>query len=486
MGLFAAIRRWVSGLFGLNQQNIREAFGVDRIAISAEMLRLQELYRQIVRGAAPWNNADTPSIRLAGAISSEIAQKVVVGLESEIEGSARADYLNEQYTKVKDDLRTAVIAACNGGEIIFKPYMLEGGLAVSIAETEGYWPVEYNTRDELIDVVFGAALQRGRYTYKLLERHRFDEAAQAHEITYRAYRSEDSSLNYAQGNTPSFTAGNPVPLTEVPEWAHLEDMRIAPINQPLFAHFKIPTSDIVESPQRQGLPVWSKAVDKLREADEQNRYTRREYYLGRARILASVDLFGASNTSGSKRDENGSKPRNGPPLTFAPDDKDIFVKLNDDPNMVPITIFNPDFRFDGLNAEMNRIKRDIELLSGLSYGIISDAAMADKTATEVRASKDRFFTTVSDIQQAAQKALEHLIASFDVLADLQRIPHGSYDVSFTWDDSIIADRAVEFEERMKMLREGILSLPEMRAWYFGVDVDSEEAQNVPAVKSEFE
>ena len=135
-----------------SKQNIEEAFGIERLAISPLMLQKQKLFRQIERGDAPWNDKNTPSLRRSGAVSAEIAQKVTVGLESEIEGSPRADYLNEQYAKVKDNLRSMVIAACNGGEIILKPYMIADGLEVTVSETDCYFPVAYNMRDELVDV----------------------------------------------------------------------------------------------------------------------------------------------------------------------------------------------------------------------------------------------------------------------------------------------------------------------------------------------
>lgn len=489
LNIFRRAVNWLTGLF--NRQNLKEAFGIEHVAISEEMLRLQELYRQIVRGRAPWNDKDTPSLKRASIVSAEVTRKVVVGLECKITGGVRetqdehgntqkvsltnprSEYLNEQFSKfIKNKLRTAVNAACNGGEIIFKPYVSNGGIEVTVVETDCYKTLTFNTRDELIDAAFGASIERGEYAYRLLERHVYDEEAQTHEITYKAYRNERTALG---GFTPE-GLGEKISVKDVPEWAHLEDITISGITQPLFVHFRMPTSDVVESPQRHGLPIWSKAVSKLEEADVQNRIIRREYKLGRQKILASIDFWGESEESQQRRKSDTRKPPNRPNIEFAPDDADVFVWMNDGAENVPITHISPELRFTPLNEEMNRIDRDIELLSGLSFGIISDAAIQDKTATEVRASKDRFFTTVSDIQDALEIALRHLIASFNVLADLQDIPQGNYEVGFTWDDSIMADREREFEERKYMLSVGAISPAEFRAWYFNISVEVAQKQ----------
>jgi len=214
----------------------------------------------------------------------------------------------------------------------------------------------------------------------------------------------------------------------------------------------------------------------LRKVDQQENRTDWEYEGGELAIDASVDYFRPSGTKKGERE----------PALDVPKGKERLFRHNYlEGDRIGMSVFNPDFRFDGLNSRTNQMLRRIEFLSGLSYGIISEAEEQEKTATEVRASKDRFFTTVSDIQQALQGALEHLVASFDALADLLKIHPGGWNVSFSWDDSIVADRQREFDERLKLQNAGVLSVEENRAWYLGVPVDSEEARNVPGIVSEY-
>ena len=46
---------------------------------------------------------------------------------------------------------------------------------------------------------------------------------------------------------------------------------------------------------------------------------------------------------------------------------------------------------------------------------------------------------------------------------------GDYSVSFEFDDSIIADRKTEFEEKRALVDDGIMMPWEFRMWYFGED-----------------
>lgn len=56
----------------------------------------------------------------------------------------------------------------------------------------------------------------------------------------------------------------------------------------------------------------------------------------------------------------------------------------------------------------------------------------------------------------------------DILADLYSLtPGGEFYISFDFDDSIVADRKTEFDEKLRLLDKGIISPAEMRAWYLG-------------------
>ena len=99
--------------------------------------------------------------------------------------------------------------------------------------------------------------------------------------------------------------------------------------------------------------------------------------------------------------------------------------------------------------------------------------IGDKTAEEIKASKQRSYTTVCDIQNSLKRALYELIEVLDIYVDIYDLaPRGKYSVSFNFDDSIICDRAREFSERISLVDKGIIAPWEMRAWYMNEEPEA--------------
>ena len=103
-------------------------------------------------------------------------------------------------------------------------------------------------------------------------------------------------------------------------------------------------------------------------------------------------------------------------------------------------VFSPTIRDTSLFNGLNEWLRQCESQCGLSFGVISKSTEKEKTATEIKSSKQDYYITVSDIQGALQTALEDLVYGIDVLMTLYKIPHKTNPTSsFDWDDSILVD-----------------------------------------------
>ena len=130
--------------------------------------------------------------------------------------------------------------------------------------------------------------------------------------------------------------------------------------------------------------------------------------------------------------------------------------------------WTPELRDVSIINGLDEIFRRIEFNCGLAYGTLSKVQASDKTAEEVRASKQRSYAKVSEIQAALKTALLELIGAMDALCDLYFLADkGDYSVNFEFDDSIVADRSREFDERMALFNAGIISGDDMKNWYFG-------------------
>ena len=147
--------------------------------------------------------------------------------------------------------------------------------------------------------------------------------------------------------------------------------------------------------------------------------------------------------------------------------------------------YSPDIReqsyLNGLNSQL----RSIEFSCNLAYGTLSDPQSVDKTAEEIKASKQRSYAFVSDAQMALQTALEDLIDAMDFYTTMYKLaPAGSYQVSYKWDDSIVMDAEKERQQDLQEVRDGIMQKWEFRAKWYGETEEQAKAAIAAARESE--
>lgn len=456
MGIVSTIRGWWNNLF--SKKDIEQALSIE-VATSLVMLRAQEQWRLMYYGMAAWNNEKTPSKRTAAAIASEYARVAVVEFKSEITGSPRAVFLDTQYQKLINKIRfpRVVSQLAAGGELILKPTVnAVGGITIKVVENNQYVPIRYNDEDKLLEFATTQTIQRKTMFYTLVELNSYDEVKRKFTIIYTAY----------QASSPR-TLGVKVSLSTIPEWAHLLDnYKFLDVN-PWFVHLKIPLENDVEQSSRNGVSVYSKAVNSIKELDELGELTTHEFKAGRLKQIISSDLLDPATML-----DDGSYNIN----------HDLFQVINGhggDTSPAFKETYNPTPRVEYYHQRKQELHREIEFLCQLSYGILSDAQAQDKTATEVKFSKERFYSANMATQEVLQEGLNETIEIMDEMATVYNLaPQGIYEASYNWGDSIMADRQAEGMERLQWQAAGVLSAEENRAWYTGEE-EAEAAKNMP-------
>lgn len=280
----------------------------------------------------------------------------------------------------------------------------------------------------MISAVFVEKLTKENDIYTKLEFHEFDNGNCT--IINRAFVSSFGSLEL----------GTEIPLSKVPEWADLEEeVHCRAATRPFFSYFRMPLANTIDSESNIGVSVYSRAVDLIREADEQ--YSRILWEYKGSELAIDVD---ETCLAGGKELPKGSERLfRGLDLQGRGED---FYK-----------VFSPDIRdsslFNGLNKQLQRI----EFACGLAYGTLSDVQETAKTATEILASKQRSYSTVSDIQKALQNSLENLLISINDLCDMYKIGgSGEYEVGFEFDDSLIVDSGTDQTIMLQEVAAGII------------------------------
>lgn len=404
----------------LGKEKIADVVGID-VAISDRIARAVELWSKMYENKPPWMKKDMKLCGLPSAIAGEFARLVTLELKTNVTGN---DFLDEEYQTVIEDIRKYCEYGCAKGGLAMKPYALEGHIEVDMVQADRFFPTRFNSRGEVTAAVFIETLTTGKKVYTRLEYHDLEKTA--YRIQNKAYvRMELDG---------SDVLGKEIPLSSVSEWADIEESTvIVNVEKPLFAYFKIPNANNIDEQSPLGVSVYSRAVSDIKEADEH--WTRISWEFEGSELAVDADetMF-RKNAKGEWELPKG-KERLFRLMDFAGIDSDTKEKYK---------VYSPTIRDESLFNGFNNILRRIEFNCGLAYGTLSNPENVDKTAEEIKASKQRSYSTVSDIQKSLQKALEHLVYAMDVMAQLANLPGGkAYEVSFEWDDSIVIDKEQE-------------------------------------------
>ncbi len=387
------------------------------------------------------------SLNLAASICSELSRLVTVEFSSEISGGSRAEYLNSQYQKAVNKVRVFVEYACAKGGVILKPYPFNGEIAISIVQADSFCPTQFSSDGEISGGIFFEKFTKDGFFYTRLEEHCLKNGK---------YIIKNSAFKSKYNNAP----GSRIRLSEVERWADIEPVCVIEnIKRPLFVYFKMPAANTVDTNSPLGVSAFARAVNLIKDANEQYKNLLWEFESGKRALYLDECAI--------RRDEDNN------PLI---PDRRLYKMLSTGDDTL-FQDWSPVIRESEYLNGLDRILRSIEFNCGLAYGTLSDLQNTDKTAEEIKASKQRSYATVCDIQNSLKKAMGELIEVLDIYCDIYDFaPRGKYTVSFNFDDSIICDRTKEFSEKIELLEKGIIAPWEMRAWYLNEQIEQAKSR----------
>lgn len=440
--MFEKFLNWIKGVIKMfSKETIKSALDVN-LAISQQMSDAISLFEKIYMNEAPWlKEGEIESLELGAAIANEFTRLTTLEMKTEITGSARAEFLNKQYNKLKDKLNENLEIGNAVGGLVFKPYVKDGKIYVDLVKGSCFYPTEFNSSGEIIAGIFVSQITKGEYTYTRLEYHKFFEKAIENNVSYTirnvAYKSDDSA-----------TLGIKIDMSKIPEWANIqEETAIQYVERPLFSYYKPPIANNIDPESPVGVSVYARAINLIKEADKQFGRIAWEYEASEKAVY--VDELAIKPSQTNKKSiftVNKLKDRLYRALNTGQEKTEFFKD------------YSPEIRDEALWRGLNKTLQRIEFNVGLAYGTLSEPNTVDKTATEIKSSKQRSYATVSKMQENLQKALENLIYAMDVLATLYNLaPQGNYEVSFNWDDSLIVDTEREQSLQMQEVSAGLRS-----------------------------
>lgn len=432
MNIFTQITEAVKRLFS---REIPNRLSAD-IAVSGIMAEKIKLWTDCYENRAEWLTDKYRGRHLPSAIAKEMARLVTLEFKSELTGGRRAEYLSEAYGKLVADAPLYTEYACAQGGVMLKPYLSGGYISSAYVRADSFFPTAFDGSGNITGCVFAERKTVGKKFCTRLETH--DYTKKLYTVKNAAYLSDSPDM-----------LGRQVSLSSVPEWSQLcVEVALTGFDRPLFCYFKMPGANQFDGCSPLGVSVFANALDAIRDADEQ--YARLLWEFEGAELAVNVDVT-ALDVSGK-----GGAPKHNKRLYRGFDSENLYE------------VFSPAIRDQSLLNGLNDILRNVEHLSGLAFGTLSRIDDTEKTATEVKASKQHSYCTVSAIQKSLRKCLEEYLVCLENLCDFYGLaPKDKTEQSFEFDDSLITDSETDQRIWLQEVAAGLMSPAEYRMRRYG-------------------
>ena len=418
MGILQKIGAWIMTTF---TQEAEKIYGVDAIC-SAEMQQAQDLWAKMIKGQPGWISKDVQTINFAKFICQYTAKKACLDLNININGSPRADFINQIVKAMVDkSIRDKVEDACGMGGIILKPNGNPNpSNAIDYVMPWNYLITEQTSNGDILGVIFFDRIQRGNVYYTRLEYQHFIEGTLEDGTSGRFYEVQNKA--YMSHNET--TLGHEVNLEYVPEWARLEpSVIISNVEKSLFGYLKMPFNNTIDYRSPEGVSVFANAVEELKNLDIA--WSRKSSEVADSQHITFID-------EGVLRKKDGSNLIKLPRFVRG-------LRKGVDSNST-IDEHVATLLTDQRIADLNSILAMISTKCGFSQGqFILDRKSGRLTATQIESDDSETVETIADIRRCIQSAIKDLVYSLDKYCDLvYTLPDGYVNVL----DESVADEDV--------------------------------------------
>ena len=423
----------------MNMYQYQEAFGASDKTTSAMRDALQKWFSLYYDSDI--TKTSDPSQRIPYTLVNKL-MKTVFSEYGATAGDANLQALLDSLAGVS---REAMQLALVGGECYIKPCPGETGFTFGVIPRNNVLIFGRNAQGEPTDMGLAEKSTWGKFYYTLLERRTVDE---------NGYLTIENTL-YRSGNSQDL--GQAVPLTEHPLYASLESRYTYP--QPVgsvgLARMRTPMLNCVDgSPD--GVSVFAPAVGLIENINRNEAQLNGEFDRGESRILVSRDLL----------DENRQLSDH------------LFVGLDEDAQTVGITTFAPQLREQSFLARKQEYLRNVESVIGLKRGMLSDANVDERTATEINSSQSDYNLTVLDFRMMWEQLLSKAVALCKVLAKLYGVPGWQNEgYVLDWGNGVLYDRDALWQDYRQMVADGLVKPEIALGWRFHLPTETDEQQS---------
>lgn len=431
--MFDGFKRFWKGLMQMfGYTTLKQIVGKD-ITLSDKMIDAINEWKQMLNGQADWITDSLVSLGIEEGICREFADCALVEMETSVSNERLDKIYQKNIASLNENLQEGLAL----GSLVLKPL---GEAGAEFISADKIIPISFGDDGKPIDIAFLTVKKVGDVDYfTRFERHYFINGNLT--IENKCFHSQTSR-----------DIGLPCSLEAVEEWANIDPGPVTypGMNRMDFGYYRNPIKNKVDG-SACGVSVYESAVDLIKKADIQGARLDWEYESGERAIHVDNKALKQDRSTGE--------------FGMAKLSKRLYRGLNLEAgkDQELLKEYSPEMRDEAFKRGLEEYKREIEFSVGLAYGDLSDVQEVAKTATEIKASKNRKYNRVTAIQNNLYDCLEDFAAG---LAFYNSMLNSGYEFSCKFNDSILTDEEIERQQDRQDVSMGVMSHLEYRMkWY---------------------
>ena len=367
------------------------------------------------------NMAKTSAAEMASLVYNEKC-------EISIDNDAVADFVNDVLKKNKFDKKFQDFleySFAHSGMAI-KPYVENDKMKLSFVTADCFIPIAWSN-ETITEAVFVNETRKGNKKYTLLEWHTWEN--DTYTVTNELYESSGAEL------------GKQVPLDVL--YPNLEPVVGMPrVKKPIFVYFKPNTANNIDIQSPLGISIFANALDTMRAIDTAYDSFHREFKLGRKRIVVPAHMI-----------RHVIDPATGEQHRYFDDSDETYEAFSFGEDSDEIRDISASLRVNEHIAGINALLNLFAMQTGFSAGTFTFDGESMKTATEVVSEQSKTFKSKKSHEIIIEAALQELIGSIVDLGQLYGLVTApdDYEVTVTFDDSIVEDQNAELTKIIQEL-----------------------------------
>lgn len=361
-----------------------------------------------------------------------------------------------------------------------KPIPGSGHIVLGYCMADQFVPTAWDNA-KVTEGVFISRIAKNGYYFTRLEWHK--RYGETYIIENEAFRAEQRNEVQADGTMePQDILGFHYPLSEI--WPFLNpSTTIHGITESLFAYYRTAIANNLDDNSPLGVSIYANALATLHALDICYDSFVREFVLGKKRIIVPTACIRTVNDPVSGRMVR----------YFDANDEAYEAMATDDTDQLRIVDNSVELRVDEHVSAINAFLSTLCLQLGFSAGTFTfDQSQGLKTATEIISENSKTYKTIKANQLQIKAAIERIVRGIIEVAMLYDVQWNGvsiasiakeYEVSVSFDDSILQDRQTNINEGVLLMSNGVMSKKKFMTKVLGM-TDEEAEQELKAIADE--